>query len=100
MANSGSEENNPNNPDLAEVIADRVVNGKEARPNEFPWQVAMVRAGGYRVMCGGSIISDRHVLTAAHCTEGIKYSTDIEVLLAEHDLSRVDDKAIRMKVIN
>ena len=50
----------------------RVINGQEALPNEFPWQVALVRAGGHTPICGGSIISDRHVLTAAHCTNDIK----------------------------
>ena len=53
-------------------ITDRIINGQEALPNEFPWQVALVRAGGHSPICGGSVISDRHVLTAAHCTADIK----------------------------
>jgi len=38
----------------------RISGGTEARPNQFPW---MVRLEG----CGGSLISDRHILTAHHC---------------------------------
>ena len=46
-----------------------IINGQETKRNEFPWQVALVKAGFHNPFCGGSIISDRHILTAAHCTE-------------------------------
>merc|ERR1712119_145750 len=49
----------------------RIVGGTEAGPNEFPWQAHLYRkaAGGRGTesFCGGSIISDRLILTAAHC---------------------------------
>jgi secreted trypsin-like serine protease len=50
----------------------RVVNGVKAKPGEFPWIVAL----GYKNsknpnlpkwLCGGSLITDRHILTAGHC---------------------------------
>ena len=48
----------------------RVVGGKMAGANEFPWMVALII--GSKNLCGGSIIADRWILTAAHCVEGKK----------------------------
>lgn len=47
----------------------RIVNGNRASTNEFPYQVS-VRAISVSnaSLCGGSIVSSRHILTAAHCT--------------------------------
>jgi secreted trypsin-like serine protease len=44
---------------------ERIVGGKNADPGEWPWIAALFNAG--RQFCGGSLIDDKHVLTAAHC---------------------------------
>jgi len=45
--------------------ANRITNGNTAASGQFPWQVALVINGAS--FCGGSLISNRWVLTAAHC---------------------------------
>merc|ERR1711884_456038 len=48
----------------------RIVGGTVTEVNEYPWQVGLVSKNSDRVWCGGSLINDQWVLTAAHCTAG------------------------------
>ncbi|XP_017096408.3 clotting factor G beta subunit [Drosophila bipectinata] len=45
----------------------RIVQGIEAEFLANPWMVSLLRANKF--VCGGTLISNRYVLTAAHCTD-------------------------------
>ncbi|XP_036393847.1 trypsin-like [Megalops cyprinoides] len=62
----------------------RVVNGYDCRPHSQPWQVYLTYSGGNR-WCGGSLINQWWVLSAAHCA---KPASQLEVHLGEHDTYR------------
>ena len=50
----------------------RIVNGVEAAPHSFPWAVSLQYRGVHD--CGGAILDQRHILTAAHCLD---YANDL-----------------------
>ncbi|RZF45063.1 hypothetical protein LSTR_LSTR002024 [Laodelphax striatellus] len=51
----------------------RIIGGENAAPGEFPWVVLLLFTSSLlpknrlAALCSGSIISDRHVITSAHC---------------------------------
>ncbi|XP_040836277.1 prothrombin isoform X1 [Ochotona curzoniae] len=48
-------------------IDGRIVKGQDAEKGSAPWQVMIFRKSPQELLCGASLISDRWVLTAAHC---------------------------------
>ncbi|XP_053975761.1 trypsin I-P1-like [Hylaeus volcanicus] len=48
-------------------LTGRIVNGTKAALRQFPYQVSLRRSYSNRHFCGGSLIDEYYVLTAAHC---------------------------------
>lgn len=83
--------------------SERVIGGGDSKINEFPWQVALVYKKKF--FCGGSLISDRYVLTAGHCIFGSfgKGLDNFLVTAGDHDLrnkNESDNKVSRVKKIH
>jgi len=76
----------------------RIVNGEEAGVGEYPWLALLgytsARGGDPQWKCGGSLIGDQHVLTAAHCVTGLPGSFKLtKVRVGEHDITKDIDCA-------
>ncbi|KAJ0173669.1 hypothetical protein K1T71_010818 [Dendrolimus kikuchii] len=83
--------------ECGESVADRIIGGKNANLGQFPWIVRL----GYKEYdnidwkCGGALITNSHVVTAAHCVQ----STDevpvvSSIRLGEYDI-RTDPDCLR-----
>jgi len=66
--------------------SNRIVNGRPAKRNAWPWIAALgytdPNSGDVTYLCGATLVTDRHVVTAAHCIR----DDMVTVLLGEHVL--------------
>lgn len=65
----------------------RIVGGTIAKPDDWTWMAALLRKADDDQFCGGALISDRYVITAAHCTQGLR-PQNITVRLGEYDFKQ------------
>ncbi|KAJ8926764.1 hypothetical protein NQ314_020882 [Rhamnusium bicolor] len=73
---------------VPENILPRIINGQEVAPNSIPYQAYIILSGTTTLLCSGSLISPRYVLTVAHCLIGASSAT---VYLGAHDISEDDE---------
>jgi len=66
---------------------DRIVGGSEATPHSYPWMAALFVDDTW--FCGGTLISDEWVLTAAHCA---KDATEMVVMLGAHNVREASEE--------
>ena len=74
------------------------VGGQETELHEFPWAALLLLRSSETnrtSRCGGSLISDRHVLTAGHCLKDFENNGDVNdvwddttVVLGEMEISQ------------
>merc|ERR1712228_239911 len=64
----------------------RIVGGHEAQENQWPWQVALFIDDAW--FCGGALISENYVLTAAHCADGASY---FDIMAGAHNVRQASE---------
>ncbi|XP_053684003.1 CLIP domain-containing serine protease B4-like [Sabethes cyaneus] len=77
-------------------LADRIIGGQKTALNAYPWTVLLIaqptNGNSQSYSCGGSLISDQYVLTAAHCFRELPPGFNItKVRLGEWDLLSEED---------
>jgi secreted trypsin-like serine protease len=81
-------------------IDPKIIGGSNASPGEFPWQVSIqVVQGGSRFhMCGGSILSNNKIATAAHCCAG-QTAASLVVVAGAHNI-QTNEASQQASVVN
>ena len=87
--------------------ATRIIGGTDTEVHEYPWQVGIVfnfvSVFNETPVCGGSIISSQHILTAAHCIQFCPLdfcklnTTQIQVSVGEHNTT---DSVLDLRTIS
>merc|ERR1712088_946178 len=72
--------------------AGRIVGGHEAEEHQWTWQVALFIDDAW--FCGGSLINENYVLTAAHCVDGASY---FDIMAGAHNV-RASSEPNRVEV--
>lgn len=83
------------------TIVSRIINGQNSVPNSWPWHVGLFFKifNGFSFFCGGSLISKKYVLSAAHCFDPIPPILEIYVGVGLHNLTKAHPDKNLIKVI-
>lgn len=71
---------------LTQRSTNRIVGGTETEKNEYPWQILLLTPD-MRPSCGGALISDQWVLSAAHCLA----TTQHKIMIGDHDFTNATE---------
>lgn len=88
------------NPYFDNADNSKIIGGVPAPPGSYPWQVSMQRSDNHSHFCGGSVLNDRSIVTAAHCVVKLR-PTDVHVVAGTHVQTAASPRArVRQIVIH
>merc|ERR1711936_51395 len=67
----------------SKVGMNRIVGGTRAQRGAYPWQISLQTFGSHS--CGGSILNENWILTAAHCFLSSPWAWSYTVVVGEHN---------------
>ncbi|XP_051894939.1 chymotrypsin-like elastase family member 2A [Pristis pectinata] len=78
-------------------VVPKVVGGVDAVPHSWPWQVSLqyLYMGKWAHTCGGSLIANNWVITAAHC---INKRNTYRVVLGKHKLQASEPESVAVEI--
>ncbi|XP_064470653.1 serine proteinase stubble-like isoform X2 [Ornithodoros turicata] len=85
----------------------KVVGGENAKFGQQPWQAAVVKRSflSQKISCGGALVHERWVITAAHCVDRTPAS-NLRIRLGEHSIRDTSERypheeyTVKRKVVN
>ncbi|XP_066132815.1 cathepsin G-like [Saccopteryx bilineata] len=80
---------------LCTAVEGEIIGGQEARPHSHPYMAYLqVQTAGQQGACGGFLVREDFVMTAAHC-----WGCTINVILGAHNVSRQERTQQRIPVL-
>lgn len=76
----------------------RIIGGSPVRHNKYPWIAQLITGRIPKLFCGGALINDRYVATAAHCVQNMNVRR-ISVRLMQYDRTSLNT-GITKSVLN
>ncbi|XP_025986033.1 chymotrypsin-2 [Solenopsis invicta] len=73
---------------VLQQFSPKIVDGEDAKKGEIPYQVSLQEKDSSFHFCGGSILNDYYVITAAHCVDGM-FPRSIQVVAGIINLSDI-----------
>ncbi|MEV3936621.1 serine protease [Glycomyces sp. NPDC049804] len=77
---------NAEEPEAGGDFEAKIVGGEAAEEGQYPWLVSLVYSDDGTPFCGGSVIAEDVVITAAHCVERLSGPDDVVVYSGSVDL--------------